>query len=96
MKLKKSFLLYYDYWEWFKLLTDEELGKLLRAIFIYEREGETPKNFDPKLEMAFVMIKETLDRDKLKYEQVCNRNKEVAKIRWQKIKDCGIDLPPIE
>lgn len=95
MKSKKSFVLYHDYWEWLKLLSDEELGKIFKAIFIYERENEVPVNFDPKLEMAFTMIKETLDRDKLKYEQVCNRNKEVAKMRWQKMKECGIDVPPM-
>lgn len=93
MKQKKSFVLYHDYWEWFKLLTDEELGKLLRAIYLYEREQEMPKGLDIKLEMAFTMIKEALDRNRIKYEQVCNRNKEVAKLRWQKMRECGIDIP---
>lgn len=91
MKMKKSFTLYHDYWEWFKLLTDEELGRLIRAIFMYERESAMPKNLDPKLEIAFAMIKESLDRDKLKYEQVCSRNREVAKLRWQKARTSGND-----
>ena len=44
--------------------------------------------------IAFYMVKDTLDRDRAKYEAVCNRNKENAKLRWQKMKECGIELPP--
>lgn len=94
MKLKKSFVLYHDYWNWFRLLTDEELGKLIRAIFYYEREQTEPYDLNEKTMIAFYMVKDTLDRDRAKYEAVCNRNKENARIRWQKMKDCGIELPP--
>ena len=94
MKLKKSFVLYHDYWNWFRLLTDEELGKLIRAIFYYEREQTEPYDLNEKTIIAFYMVKDTLDRDRAKYEAVCNRNKENARIRWQKMKDCGIELPP--
>lgn len=33
---KKSFVMYLDYQQHFELLTDEQLGKLIRAIFAYE------------------------------------------------------------
>lgn len=88
MKLKKSFTLYHDYWNLITLLTDDELGKLLRAIFVYERERIIPQNLDDKIQLSFFMIKETLDRDRAKYESVCNRNKENARIRWQKANEC--------
>jgi hypothetical protein len=91
LKQKKSFLIYHDYWEWLRLLTNEELGRLMRIIFAYEREQILPENLDGKLEMAFAMIKETLDRDKKKYEIVCNRNREIARMRWEKLQDYGID-----
>lgn len=91
MKQKKAFVLYHDYWEFLKLLTDEEIGCLLRVIYMYEREQKLPEGLKPTIEMAFTMIKETLDRDRRKYEQVCNRNREVARVRWQKMKDCGIE-----
>lgn len=87
MKIKKSFVLYHDYWNIFKLLTDDELGKLIRAIFNYEREQMEPHDLDEKSMIAFYMVKDTLDRDRAKYEAVCNRNKENAKLRWQKAKD---------
>ncbi len=84
---KKSFVMYHDYWEWLKLLSNEELGMLLRCVFAYEREQTLPKELNGKLEMAFAMIKENLDRDREKYEVVCKRNKEVAKLRWKKMQE---------
>lgn len=87
MKIKKSFVLYHDYWNWFNLLTDDELGKLIRAIFIYEKERVEPVNLNENIRIAFFMIKDTLDRDRAKYEAVCNRNKENARLRWQKSKE---------
>ena len=38
--MKSSFLIYLDYKEQFELLSDEELGQLLRAIMLYEETGE--------------------------------------------------------
>ena len=38
MKIRKHFYMYHDYWTMLRLLTDEELGKLMRAIFLYETE----------------------------------------------------------
>ena len=96
MKVKKSFVLYHDYWNWFTLLSDEELGKLIRAVFRYEREKILPEKLGEKTEIAFFMIKDTLDRDREKYEIVCNRNKEIAKLRWKKMKDCGIEVSEAE
>ena len=96
MKLKKSFVLYHDYWNWFRLLTDEELGQLMRAIFSYERDQILPASLNEKTEIAFCMIKEVLDRDREKYELICNRNKEIAKLRWKKMKESGIDIPADE
>ena len=91
LKPKKSFIMYHDYWEWLRLLTNEELGKLMNIIFAYEREQKLPCNLEGKLEMAFAMIKESLDRDRAKYEVVCNRNKEIARMRWEKLQDYGIE-----
>ncbi len=87
MKVKKTFSLYLDYWDWFKLLTDEEMGRLLRAIFRYEREGIEPDPADEKVNIFFQMVKESLDRDRKHYEAVCNKNRETARLRWQKTKN---------
>ena len=84
MKIRKHFYMYHDYWTMFRLLTEEELGRLMRAIFLYETEGAIPVSLDEKLSLIFYMVKDALDRDKDRYTAVCNKNKENAKLRWQK------------
>lgn len=96
MKVKKSFVLYHDFRNWFSLLTDEELGRLIRAIFDYEMNKELPENLNEKEQIAFFMVRDILDRDREKYERVCNRNKENARVRWEKMKKYGIEVPAEE
>ena len=75
---KNSFLIYTDYEAQFNLLTDEQLGQLIRAIMKYEKTGEIPQ-LDGMLKMAFSFIKTQLDRDRGKYEEKCAKNRENAK-----------------
>ena len=75
---KSSFLIYLDYEEQFNLLTDEQVGQLMRAIIKYEKTGEVP-NLDGVLKMAFSFIKTQLDRDREKYEARCEKNKKKKK-----------------
>lgn len=96
MKVKKSFVLYHDFRNWFSLLTDEELGRLIRAIFDYEMNKELPENLNEKEQIAFFMVRDILDRDREKYERVCTRNKENARVRWEKMKKYGIEIPAEE
>lgn len=95
-KEKPSFIMYKDYWQWFKLLSDAELGNLTRAIFDYERNGILPQDLGDKESLAFAVIKENLDRDRQKYEETCERNKKIARARWEKLKDCGISNMPFD
>jgi len=75
---KVSFLMYLDYEEQFNLLTDEQLGQLMRAIIKYEKTKEIPQ-LDAELKMAFSFIKTQLDRDREKYQAKCEKNRENAK-----------------
>ena len=95
-KEKKSFIMYTDYWQWFKLLSDAELGHLTRAVFDYERNGILPQDLDEKESIAFAMVKENLDRDKIKYEATCLRNQQIAKARWKKLKESGVASIPFD
>ncbi len=72
---KKSFIMYLDYEEQFNMLTDLELGKLIRAIIEYEKTKEIPK-LDGIVKMAFSFIKGQLDRDREKYDEKCRKNRE--------------------
>ena len=71
--MKKSFLLYQDYEQHIALLTDEQAGKLLKAIFKFNA-GSVP-DLDPVVHMAFSFIKSNLERDNEKYASMVERNK---------------------
>lgn len=66
---KKAFLIYYDYEENLEVLSDEQLGRLLRAIFKYEKLGLEPENLGSLELMAFNFIKGNLNRDRTKYDK---------------------------
>lgn len=72
---KNSFLMYLDYEEQFNLLSDEQIGQLMRAIIQYEKTQEIPV-LEGMLKMAFSFIKTQLDRDREKYKAKCEKNKE--------------------
>lgn len=74
--------MYLDYEEQFNLLTDEQVGQLMRAVIKYEKTGEVPEILDGMVKMSFSFIKVQLDRDREKYTIQCKKNKESARKRW--------------
>ena len=79
---KDSFILYLEQKSIFEMLTDEEAGRLIKAIFEYEDTGQL-LSLDRALHIAFIPIKNTLDRNKQKYEKVVERNKKNIEKRWE-------------
>ena len=72
---KKSFLLYYEYRQHIKLLTDEQLGRLIRALFDFEIDGIIPDFSDaPIISMCFSFISADMERNKSHYEDMCSKN----------------------
>ena len=71
--MKESFILYNSFYEPIKYLSDEQLGKLFRAIFNYSSTGEITE--DKEILIAFMFIKNQLDLDNEKYQKICERNK---------------------
>lgn len=70
---KKSFVLYHSFANQFELLSMEERGELISAIFQYERTREA-NPLTPLVQMAFSCIREALDRDRAAYEEKCEQN----------------------
>ena len=71
---KNSFVIYHNYRDTLEDLTDEQVGKLFRAIFDYEIDEKEP-NFNGELKIAFRFIKKDLDLNNDKYESICERNR---------------------
>ena len=82
--MNDSFILYTSDYQLIEGLTDEQLGQLIRALFIYARDGEVI-NLEPVVRMAFVFIKDKIDRNKQKYQKKCERNRENIRKRWNKL-----------
>ena len=57
---KKSFILYKNNKDLIESLSDEQAGKLLKAVFEYETTGEIIE-LDPVTAIAFIAIKKELD-----------------------------------
>ena len=77
--MKDNFILYTEQQEIFDKLSDEQAGKLIKAIFSYVATGEVPE-LDTLLDLVFVPIRQTLDRNKEKYDRVSEiRSKAGAK-----------------
>ena len=87
MAKKKSFILYADYIKHIGKLTDEEAGRLFKAIFEYVNEGRLP-DLDGMAAMAFSFISNQLDSDLRKYEETCKKRSENIKKRWEKANKC--------
>ncbi len=81
--MNDSFILYTSYYAIIEGLTDEQLGKLMRAIFIYARDGEVI-NLEPTLRMAFAFIKDDMERNQTKYNEKREKLRANAQKRWQK------------
>lgn len=75
---KNSFLLYDDTGKLVELLSDEQAGKLLKAVFCY-RSGAPMPELDGMTNIAFITIQNYLDRDAEKYAETCRRRSENGK-----------------
>lgn len=81
--MNDSFILYTSYYAIIEGLTDDQLGQLTRAIFLYARDGETI-SLEPVVRMAFAFIKDNIERNQDKYQAKCEKNRQIALERERK------------
>lgn len=70
--MRKSFILYTDYWQHIELLTLEERGSLLTAIFDYVSSDSLP-DLTGSPAMAFSFIRAQLERDYDKWNDITEK-----------------------
>ena len=75
---KNSFILYTNYFEILKDLSDSDLGIMFRAILSYQTNGEY--NIPKHLELAFKFIKNQLDIDEVKYNDFIEKQRQNGKL----------------
>lgn len=66
-----------------KNLTDQEVGRLFRALLEYSETGEAPE-LTGRESIAFDFIADDIDRARERYDDSCRKNAENAKKRWNK------------
>lgn len=71
---RSSFLLYIDKKEIVDNLTDEQAGKVFKAIYKYVDEKEEME-LDPVSNIVFLMFKQMLDKDEDRYLSIVERNR---------------------
>lgn len=82
-KDKKSVLLYCDLIHTVSPLTDEEAGRLFKHFLAYVNDLN-PQPIDRLTGLLFEPIKQNLKRDLIKWEEKSQKNKDNARIRWDK------------
>ena len=80
---KKSIMLYLDTIKQWDKLTDEQAGKLIKALLRYGIAGELFENGDAALDMMFSFITAQIDRDSEKWAEVREKRRNAAVKRWQ-------------
>lgn len=78
MKEKNSFVLFTENQEIFEYLSDEEAGKLIKAIFRYVTSNEAPE-LEKNIMPAFIAMKQDIDRNNLKWENTKLKRSEAGK-----------------
>lgn len=71
--MKDNFLLKTSQSNVFNELSDEDAGRLIKGIFDYVKTKEVV--LDGYLKVIFIPIKEEIDRNELKYESICEKNR---------------------
>ena len=66
------------------MLSDVEAGRLLKALFEYNRTGALPEHLKNGTAILFAQLRAQHDRDRQRYERKCETNRENIQKRWEK------------
>lgn len=84
MSDKNSMIFYYDWADDFEDMSDEEVGRITRAIMAYERTGEDADFPDRSMRQLFRRMKKAVDENKKKYLKRSRSARKSANARWSK------------
>lgn len=80
--MKETLIIYRDWWEAIRQLPPELQFKAFDSICEYAFEGKHPE--DSIIGAVTALMRSAIDRDRAKYEEICKRNKENIKKRWER------------
>ncbi len=77
--VKNSFIIFQDTEEVIQRLTDEQAGKILKAMFVYNRTNVIPE-LEQLLQFVFIPIKQSIDRNSEKWAETKTRRAEAGRL----------------
>lgn len=87
--VKKSVVIREQFASLFETATDEQAGKLVKAMLAYQK-GENVEFTDTLMIAVFTMLREGIDQDNAEYAATCERRRQAARSRWDKVKSKSI------
>jgi len=76
---RESFILYTSWYDAIRLLSQEQKGDLLDAIFNYHISGTTPEQ-SSTINLAFRFLKPVMDANISRYQAICEKNQQNGKL----------------
>ena len=92
---KNSFILYKDQQEIIDKLSDENAGKLIKAIYQYANTGEIPE-LNELLSIAIIPFEQSIDRNSEKWEETKEKRRKAGKISAEKKKQISTNQTHVE
>ena len=83
-KGKKGFLIFHDQETVVQELSDENAGRILKALFRYSADSEETHFKEPEVRMAYKIFCASLDRNAEEYQAICDKRSASAKKRYEK------------
>ena len=82
----KTLQVYTDFVEDLEPLTDEEVGRLFRAMLIYAADDSNVPDLTGNERFTWATAKKTLNRQWKEYREMCERNKENISKRYDPLR----------
>lgn len=80
--IKNSTLFYHDWLKAFQKMSDEDVGRITKALLLLDSEGiDTTFEDNPILDIIYSQFSSTVERNREKYDASCQRKSEAAKKR---------------
>ena len=80
--IKNSTLFYHDWLKALQKMSDEDVGKITKALLLLDSEGvDTAFEDNPILDIIYSQFSATVERNREKYDESCARKSEAAKKR---------------
>lgn len=80
--MKETFILYTSYKDAIMVLSDEQAGRLLKAIFEYATTGIKQEIDDTAVKFAYMLIVSQIESSNRQYEKKCERLRANIQKRW--------------